>query len=143
MKKMSGKTILVVQGSLLATAELKQALEQAGASVCETSNLISAYSLLDRIRFDGAIIDQALHNEAFDLCDELRTVGTPYICCNSPHRLQGTSSRSQAAQVAMEKLARLLSEERELQPDAGVLSQFQRGRMGGGGLTGPQHGHLA
>jgi CheY-like chemotaxis protein len=141
MKIMSGKTILVVQGSLLATAELKEALEGAGATVCETANLISAYGLLDRVKFDGAVIDQALHNEAFDLCEELRAIGTPYVCCNAPHRLQGSSARGQAAQVAAEKLARLMSEEYDRQPDPCILSQFLKSRRGGGGLTGPDHGH--
>jgi hypothetical protein len=142
MNDLTGKTILVVEGSLLSTVELKQALEDAGAAVCVTTNLISAFGLLDRMRFDGAMIDQALHNEASDLCTELRSVDTPYICCNAPHRLQGMGARQRAARLAAERLSRLISEEGDCRVDAGVLSEFLKRSVGksGGGFSEPQHG---
>ncbi len=140
MKHLAGKTILVVEGSLLSSAELKQALEDAGAAVCVTTNLISAYNLLARLRFDGAVLDQALHNEAFELCTELRCLDTPYVCCNAPHRLQGSAARQAAAQRAVEKLSRLMQDS-ELEVEDGVLVQFLKQRPGrsGGGFGEPQH----
>jgi CheY-like chemotaxis protein len=141
MNDLTGKTILVVEGSLLSSAELKQALEDAGAAVCVTTNLISAFNLLARMRFDGAVIDQALHNEAFDLCTELRCLDTPYVCCNSPHRLQGSATRQAAAHKAVEKLSRLMLAASEPEVEEGVLLEFLKQRKGksGGGFGEPQH----
>lgn len=141
MNHLASKTILVFEGSLLSSAELKQALEDAGAAVCVTTNLISAFNLLARMRFDGAVLDQAMHNEAFDLCSELRCLDTPYVCCNAPHRLQGGAARQAAAQRAVEKLSRLMLEDSELEVEDGVLFQFLKQRTGksGGGFGEPQH----
>jgi hypothetical protein len=137
--ELAGKNVLIVEGSLLSTQELKEALEEAGATAIVTANLISAFSLLERVKFDGAIIDQTLHNEAFDLCTELKSVGTPYISCNAPHRLQGGSARKRAAQLAAEKLVRLLTEVDEPEVETGILSQFLKTRSGmsGGGFGEP------
>ena len=141
MKGLAGKTILVVEGSLLSGSDLRRALEDAGATICLTSNEISAYGLIDRLKLDAAAIDQALHNEAFELCSELRLRGVPYICCNTPHRLQGTTARQRAGEVVASKLARLLSDDSELEPSAGVLYGFSKNRFGksGGGFTDPHH----
>lgn len=141
MNDLHGKTILVVEGSLLSSTELKQALENEGAAVCVTANLISAFNLLTRVRFDGAVIDQALHNEAFDLCTELRGLDTPYICCNAPHRLQGSAARQSAAVRAVEKLSRLMLSASEFELEKGVLLGFLKQRTGksGGGFGEPQH----
>jgi len=49
-----GKRVLLVQGSSLASAELFDALCEAGAKPYPTSSVINAYNLIDRIRFDGA-----------------------------------------------------------------------------------------
>lgn len=137
--ELAGKNVLIVEGSLLSTPELKEALEEAGATAIVTANLISAFSLLERVKFDGAVIDQTLHNEAFDLCTELMSVGTPYISCNAPHRLQGASARKRAAQLAAEKLVRLLTEVDEPEIETGILSQFLKTRSGksGGGFGEP------
>lgn len=107
--KLSGKNILIVQGSLLAGSELRDALMRSGAIVFVTGNLISAFDLLQRIRFDGAIVDQGLHNEAFDLCTEFQAYNIPYICCNAPHRLQGLGARGRDADHAIWKLASVIS----------------------------------
>ena len=69
----------------------------------------AAFELLRRIRFDGAVIDQGLHNEAFDLCEELRAANIPYISCTTPHRLQGWDTRKRDAEHAVWKLAHVLS----------------------------------
>lgn len=105
----TGKTILIVQGSLLAGSELEEAFRRAGARVYLTANVISAFNLLRRVRFDGAVIDQGLHNAAFDLCSELHDLKIPYICCAVLHRLQGASARSRDADHALWRLADIVS----------------------------------
>ena len=80
---LSGKAILIVEGSLLAGEELADACCRSGARVQLTANIINAFGLLKRIPFDGAVIDRALHNEAYDLCSELRELSIPYICCSA------------------------------------------------------------
>jgi hypothetical protein len=57
-----------------------------------TKNLISAFDLIGRKRFDGAVFDYGLHNGAFDLCTEFQALSIPYISANAPHRLPGSSS---------------------------------------------------
>jgi hypothetical protein len=101
---LSGKNILIVEGSLLAVRELKEAFDRSGAQVYLTANAINAFSLLRRIRFDGAVIDQGLHNEAFDLCSELHDLGVPYICCTAPHQLQNLATRKRDAEHAVWRL---------------------------------------
>lgn len=104
----TGKTILIVQGSLLAGSALEEAFSRAGARVFLTTNVISAFNLLRRIRFHGAVIDQGLHNAAFDLCGELHDLNIPYLCCAAPHRLQGVSARSRDADHALWRLGDII-----------------------------------
>ena len=103
-RNLNGKTILIVEGSLLAGAELAEAFGRAGARVYLTTNMINAFSLLRRMQFDGALIDQGLHNEAFDLYGELQELGITYICCAAPHRLQKTAGRKRDADHAVWRL---------------------------------------
>lgn len=136
-----GKKILIVEGSLLSAQELSLMLKEAGARVYTTSNAISAFNLIERVGFDGAMIDYALHNEAFELCEELRSINTPYICCNAPHRLQGTEAHSSDARAAVERLSRVMSERAQPSMDASILANFVKGRTGkGGGFGEPPHG---
>lgn len=107
--RLDGCNILMVQGSALATRELRDELTQAGARTHVTTNLISAYSLLEKIRFHAAIIDHGLHNEAFDFCTELQTAGVPYLNCRAPHRLQGLEEREREAKHVVWKIHSLLA----------------------------------
>lgn len=104
-RDLGGKTILIVEGSLLAGTELADAFHRAGADVRLTTNIINAFSLLRREQFDGAVVDQGRHNEAFDLCSELKDLAIPYICCIAPHRLQKTAVRALDADHAVRQLA--------------------------------------
>ena len=104
-RDLGGKTILIVEGSLLAGAELADAFHRAGADVHHTPNIINAFNLLRREQFDGAVVDQGRHNEAFDLCGELKDLAVPYICCIAPHRLQKTAVRARDADHAVRQLA--------------------------------------
>ena len=105
---LAGRNILIVQGSLIAGAELKDAFTRSGAHVYITGNLISAFHLLERKAFHGAVVDQGLHNEAFDVCAELQARCIPYICCNFPHRRQGPSARRADADHTVWKLASVM-----------------------------------
>lgn len=108
-RNLADKTILIVQGSLLAGPELQDALGRAGARVHLTTNVINAFSLLRRIQFDGALLDQGLHNVAFDLCGELRDLGVPYIFCDAPHRLQKPATLRRNAEHAVWQLDEIIS----------------------------------
>jgi len=110
----SGKTILVVQGSVLEGAELETAFRQSGAQLYLTGNAISAFNLLQRVQFDGAVVDQGLHNAAFDLCSELRDLDVPYICCTTPHRLQSPSVRQREAERAVWRLGDMIARRSEI-----------------------------
>ena len=72
-----------------------------------TCNLISAFHLLERKAFHGAVVDQRLQ-ESFDICAELQARCIPYICCNLPHRLQGLSARRTDADHVVWKLASVI-----------------------------------
>jgi hypothetical protein len=113
----SDKTVLIVQGSLLSGAELESAFKRAGARVFLAGNIISAFSLLNRTSFDGAVIDQGLHNAAFDVCCELRDLGIPYVCSTAPHRLQSQSAREREANRAVERLGDIISSRAEAEID--------------------------
>lgn len=103
-RDLGGKTILIVEGSLLAGTELADAFRRSGANVQLTTNIINAFNLLRREPFDGAVVDQGRHNEAFDLCSELRDLGVPYIGCVAPHRLQRASMRARDAEHVVGQL---------------------------------------
>ena len=112
-----GKTILIVEGSLLAGAELADAFRGAGADVHLTTNIINAFNLLRREPFDGAVVDQGRHNEAFDLCSELRDLGIPYIGCVAPHRLQRAAMRARDAENVVGQLQSMISNQFGTPPD--------------------------
>lgn len=103
-KELVGKKILVVKASLLSTAELDAALKEQGAAVQLASNVISAFAVIERRAFDGAILDKGLHNEAFDLCAELRELDVPYVLSDKPHELQKVGVRRRAAREVVEDL---------------------------------------
>jgi hypothetical protein len=111
---LSGKKILIVEGSLLAGAELADAFGRCGARAHLTANVINAFSLLRRSQFDGVVIDHGLHNEAFDLCLELRDLGIPYISCKAPHRLQKAASLKRDADHAVWRLGDMVASRTDL-----------------------------
>lgn len=106
--KLTGKQLLIVTGSLLADAELRDALVRIGAQVTVTKNMVTAFDLVARRDFDGAVVDHGLHNEAFDLCTEFQALNIPYISAATPHRLQGLEARERDADATAERLANLI-----------------------------------
>jgi hypothetical protein len=121
-----GKNILIVEGSLIATAELQEALHLNGGRPFLAHNLRAAFELVKRIRLDAAIIDQGLHNEAFDLCAEFHAADIPYISCKAPHRLQGWASRKRDAEHVVWKLAHVLSRVDAIAADRAPAEEVQR-----------------
>ena len=122
-RNLSGKTILIVKGSLLAGEKLAEALSRCGARVHLTSNVINAFSLLRRMPFDGAVVDQGLHNEAFDLCSELREFDIPYFCCSAPHRLHTPAARKRDADQTVWRLSDSISSRIDLQMGYSTIKQ--------------------
>ena len=116
---LKGKKILIVEGSVIASAELQAALYQEGAQPFLAYNVAHAFELVKRIKLDGVIVDHGLHNEAFDLCTELRMAEIPYVSCKAPHRLQGWNARKRDAEHAVWKLAHVLSRVDEI--DAEII----------------------
>ncbi len=113
-RDLGGKTILIVEGSLLAGAELADAFRRAGANVQLTTNIINTFNLLRRDPFDGAVVDQGRHNEAFDLCSELRDLD---IGCVAPHRLQRAAMRARDAEHVVRQLQSKIFEHFETPPE--------------------------
>ena len=110
---LTGKKILIVEGSLLSGTELRSALMQAGAQVNVARSVSDAFNRLKPGLPDAAIVDYALHNEAFDLCTEFQAYEVPYIHCRNPNRLQGLEARDREAEHVVWKLAHILSRAEE------------------------------
>ena len=105
---LAGKNILIVEGLTLTSAEIREVLANEKAQGFVARGVSAAFRLLDRVRFDAVIIDRSLHNEAIDLCIELRTEGVPYVSCRAPNSWQGWSARKRDAEYAVEKLRGVL-----------------------------------
>lgn len=114
---LNGKKVLIVEGSLIASGDLQEALHQQGARPFIAHNVTAAFALVERIKFDGVIVDYGLHNEAFDFCTELQAVDIPYVSCKAPHRLQGWQARKRDAEHAAWKLAHVLSRLDKIAPE--------------------------
>jgi DNA-binding response OmpR family regulator len=74
---LAGRKILIVEGLTLTSAEIREVLANEKAQAFVARDVAAAFRLLDRVRFDAVLIDHSLHNEAIDLCIELRTEGIP------------------------------------------------------------------
>lgn len=108
---LAGNRVLIVKGSLLAPRALEAALAEHGAKAIIATNIISAFSLIEREAFDAAVIDKGLHNEAFDLRAELRSLDRPYVMAHAPHELQKPSAQKGAARDIVAVLAERLHAE--------------------------------
>jgi soluble lytic murein transglycosylase-like protein len=106
---LSGRKILIVEGLTLTSAEIREVLANEKAQAFVARDVAAAFRLLDRVRFDAVLIDHSLHNEAIDLCIELRSEGIPHVSCRAPNSWQGWSARKRDAEYAVEKLRGVLS----------------------------------
>ena len=64
--------------------ELEAALVKEGAKVQTVTNVISAFWMIERQPFDGAVIDKGLHNEVMGLCAELQSLNVPTLSMTHP-----------------------------------------------------------
>jgi hypothetical protein len=106
---LNGKKVLIVEGLTLSSQDIREALAAQGAHVFVAREVAAAFRLLDRIRFDAVVIDHSLHNEAVDLCIELRTESIPYVSCRAPNSWQGWSVRKREAEAVARKLENVFS----------------------------------
>jgi hypothetical protein len=102
--KLRGQKILVVTGSLLSAPELRQECARHGAVVYVSANVISVFELLRQHNFAGAVLDQSLHNEVFDLCTELQANNVPYVWSRDPQRSAPVGSRQDKARATVKRL---------------------------------------
>jgi hypothetical protein len=107
------KAILIVKGPRLATGELQSELESRGANVV-IADVEFAFSVLNHLHFDGAIIDGELQNEAFDLCTELQALYVPYISVTNPHCLQKFASQARDVENALNRLVEVISRHKDI-----------------------------
>jgi len=120
---LSGKKILIVKGSLLVPFALEVALTERGARAITATNIISAFSLVERETFDAAVVDKGLHNEAFDLCAELKTFDVPYILANAPHELQRPAAQMSAACGIVTEIAERLETRERAQSETNAATK--------------------
>jgi PleD family two-component response regulator len=106
--ELAGKDTLIGAGSILSIAELEERLAAAGARVAVARSVGAAFKLLETREFDSVIIDHGLHNEAFDLCMELRGRRIPFIYSSTPHKLQAEAARRADAAHAAGRLAHIM-----------------------------------
>jgi DNA-binding response OmpR family regulator len=75
-----GRSILVVEDEPLIGLDIRDALEEAGASVTATTTVRHALILINHDGLAGAIIDHALADgDATEVCLRLKTRGIPYV----------------------------------------------------------------
>jgi hypothetical protein len=117
--KLKDKRILVVTGSLLAAEELHRKLAGHGARVFMSGNLVSVYELLRRHTFSAAVLDQSLHNEAYDLCTELEAFDVPYVWSREPERLADPATRQHQASHTVTRLVHAIGSMRGSRRDVG------------------------
>ena len=79
--RFAGSRILIVEDEVFIAAEIKRALEAAGAQVLFARKLERALVLLESERFDGAILDVTLarHVTCAPVADRLRALGVPFV----------------------------------------------------------------
>ena len=126
---LAGKNILIVEGLTLTSAEIREVLANEKAQAFVARGVAAAFRLLDRVRFDAVLIDHSLHNEAIDLCIELRTEGIPHVSCRAPNSWQGWSARKRDAEYAVEKVTGVLGRVPVSYPDSTSTTMKS---MGGG-----------
>jgi DNA-binding response OmpR family regulator len=75
-----GRSILVVEDEPLIGLDIRDALEEAGASVTATTTVRHALILINHDALAGAIIDHALADgDAAEVCLRLKARGIPYV----------------------------------------------------------------
>jgi CheY-like chemotaxis protein len=80
LRRLEGRSILVVEDQPLIALDIQQALEHAGASVTTTNTLRHALLLVEHDDLSGAVIDHALPDgDSSPLCALLRERSVPFM----------------------------------------------------------------
>jgi CheY-like chemotaxis protein len=75
-----GRSILVIEDEPIIGMDIRQALEQAGATVTQTTTVRHALILVEHDGLSGAIMDHALADgDSTVLCIRLKQRGIPYV----------------------------------------------------------------
>ena len=75
-----GRSILVIEDEPLIGMDIRQALEQTGATVTQTTTVRHALILVEHDGLSGAIMDHALADgDSTELCVRLKARGIPYV----------------------------------------------------------------
>jgi DNA-binding response OmpR family regulator len=79
-RPLQGRTILVVEDQPLIALDVARALEHAGATVTEASNLTQGLAVVASTGLSGAVLDLGLGDEdSSSLCDCLKQKGVPFL----------------------------------------------------------------
>ena len=116
---LKGKRILVISGSLLSAAELRQEFARHGANVFVSGNLFSVFELLRKLDFAGAVLDHSLHNEAFDLCTELEAYDVPYVWSRESQKSADYKSRQHQGRQTVARLLQAIERNQASHRDGG------------------------
>ncbi len=74
------KHILIVEDEIYIALDLQAALSEAGATTAQADTSNAAIELVQRSRFDAAILDVHLRDEStYAVADELRRQGIPFV----------------------------------------------------------------
>ena len=109
-----GRSILVIEDEPLIGMDIRQALEQTGATVTQTTTVRHALILVEHDGLSGAIMDHALADgDSTELCVRLKARGIPYVSYSGYDPVKGASeaphvSKPATMNVLLSTLAALL-----------------------------------
>ena len=87
-----GRSILVIEDEPLIGMDIRQALEQTGATVTQTTTVRHALILVEHDGLSGAIMDHALADgDSAELCVRLKARGIPYISYSGYSPVKGAN----------------------------------------------------
>ena len=87
-----GRSILVIEDEPLIGMDIRQALEQTGATVTQTTTVRHALILVEHDGLSGAIMDHALADgDSTELCVRLKARGIPYVSNSGYDPVKGAS----------------------------------------------------
>jgi hypothetical protein len=104
-----GKVILIVEGTLLSGATVRDALVRAGAIVHVVSSVAAGNLIISNKRLDAAIIDTATHTRSALLCRELGRRAVPFFYSSFPERYQPHNVQADEARALIATLKDLVA----------------------------------
>ena len=90
-----GRSILVIEDEALIGMDIRQALEQTGATVTQTTTVRHALILVEHDGLSAAIMDHALADgDSTELCVRLKARGIPYVSYSGFDPVKGAAPDS-------------------------------------------------